>query len=89
MLQFGNVFDLEADGEHTPSAGKVLAGHFFYPDTGSGHDGGNIQQQAVTGDAVQLQSGFKGLLILGGPADPDPAGCLPGIIPVGGFPLKC
>ncbi len=83
-VQLRHVLDLEADGKDAPAAGQVLAVEFFYPDTGGGHSGGEVQQQAVPGNAVQLQRGLEGLLLGIGPADPDPAGGFPGVIPVGG-----
>ena len=82
QIQLLGVLDLKADGEHTPAAGQVLAGELFDPDPGSGHGLGHIQKQSVTGEALQFQGGLEGLVVLNGPADPDPAGSLPGIVPV-------
>ena len=82
-FQFSYVLDLEADGEEASAVGQILAVQFLHTDTGGGHNGGDVQQQAVTGDAVQLQGGLEGLLLFGGPADTNPAGGLAGIIPVG------
>ena len=84
-FQFLDIFDFEPDGEHTSSAGQVLAHQFLDTDPGGGHGLGNVQQQTVAGDAFQLQSGLKGLLLLDGPADTDPAGSLFGIVPVLGI----
>ena len=82
-IQLFHILDFEANGEDALTAGQVLAEQLLDPDTGGGHGRGHVQQQTVTGDAIQLQGGLKGLVILVGPADPHPAGSLDGMIPVG------
>ena len=83
-FQLCGILDLKADGEHTPAARQIAAVQFLHPDTGGGHNGCHIQQQPVSGNAVQFQGSLERLLFLSGPADPNPAGCLPGIFTVGG-----
>ena len=72
-FQFGHVFDLKFDREHTLAAGEILTEEFLHTDPGGGHGLRHIQQQTITGGAFQLQGGFEGLLLLGGPADTDPS----------------
>ena len=57
-VQFGGIFDFKFDGKDTLAAGQILAEKLLDPNPGSGHGGGHVQQQAVAGDAVQLQSSF-------------------------------
>ena len=64
FFQLLHVFDLEADGEDALVVRQVLAVELLQSDAGGGHDGGHIQQQALSGNAIQLQCGLEGLIIL-------------------------
>ena len=65
------------------SVGHILAKQLLDPDPAGSHHRCHIQKQAVTGDAVQLQSGLKGLIVLICPAHRHPASSLNGLKPVG------
>ena len=84
-IQFRCVLDFEFDSKDALAAGQILAEEFLDADSCGGHGGGNVQQQTISGDAVQLQSGLEGLVVFVGPANPHPAGSLEGMIPVCGI----
>ena len=84
LLQLTHVLDFKADGEGAFAAGQILAVQFLNTNPGGGHRLRYIQQQTVTGDTIQLQGGFEGLIVQTGPVDTNPAGCLDRLVPVGG-----
>ena len=88
-FQLGYILDFKADSKHTVAAGQILAVELLQADSCGGHGGGNVQQQTVSGEAIQFQSGLKGLLLLVGPVYPYPAGGKPGIVLVVGVGAVC
>ena len=81
-FQLRYIFNFKPHSKHAVSAGQILTGQLLDPNPGGGHGRGDIQKQAVTGNAILLQSGDERLLILIGPADTNPTGSLTGIVPM-------